>query len=100
MIITYSESNKPRLIKHKLYWVLGNLFGISFIRIRSVKNRYGIKKNKTFRALHFGKYSFFKSLKNPTINPLTGLPHKKLWFKKLVSIGETNKSMKIFEVCN
>ena len=89
MTITYSESNKPYLIKHRLFWMFGNLFGISFIRIRSVKNRYGIKKDRTFRSIHFGKYSFFKSLKNP---------HKKIWFKKLVSIGETNKPMKILEV--
>ena len=91
MTVTYSESNKPCLLKHRLFWTFGNLFGISFIRIRSVKNRYGIKKNRTFRSIHFGRYSFFKILKNP---------RKKIWFKKLVSIGETNKSMKIMEVSN
>ena len=100
MTITYSEFNKPQLIKHKLLWTFGNLIGVSFIRIRAVKNRYGIKKNRSFRSLHCGKYSFFKSLKNPPINPFTGLPYKKLWFKKLVNIGETNKSMKILEICN
>jgi len=86
--VTYSEGYQPVSIKYKLYWLIGNLLGLSIIRVRSVKNRYGINTNKTFKAVHFGKHSFFKALKKPT---------KKLWFKKLVNIGETNRSMKILE---
>ena len=34
MIKTYSESYKPTSFKHRITWNLGNLFGVTFIRIR------------------------------------------------------------------
>jgi|TARA_R110000744_G_scaffold257131_2_gene372568 hypothetical protein len=89
MKVTYSEGRKPVSIKYKTMWNLGNIIGLSFIKVRAIKNRYGYSKGNTFQSIHIGKYSFHRSLSKPT---------KELWFKKFVKIGETNKTMKILEV--